>query len=870
LKELDAPRGRNLPIDSFFRALAKDQGAHEVCIILSGTGTDGTLGLKAIKGEVGMVMVQDEKSAKYEGMPHSAITTGLVDYVLPPEKMPAQLINYTQHAAYHPLDYPETHDTPNALQKVYMILRSRTDHDFSLYKKNTICRRIERRMNVHQIADITEYVRYLEGSEREVDILFKELLIGVTHFFRDTEAFENLQHEILPELLRDKPEGYTVRAWVAGCSTGEEAYSLAIILEECAEQTNRHFNVQIFGTDIDDEAVRIARAGIYSESMLIDVSPERLKRHFTKEDNGKYRVRKPLRERLVFATQNLFKDPPFTKLDVISCRNLLIYFSAELQRKLIPIFHYALHKDGVLILGSSESIGTYNELFENLDKKWKIFKKLATSESNQPYMGRPNAIIKLDTDVPRSIRQAEEVSALQLVETILQESATPPCAIIDNQSNVVYIHGRIGRYLEPPQGKISVNILEMARRGLRAELALAIRKVATHKQEIIHRGLRIDHEAVHIFVDITVRPVLEQSAIHGLMMVIFEDGIEARKPEPESIRNNTPGGKSVEALQQELHYTRDNLQTTIELLETSNEELKSTNEELQSTNEELQSTNEEMETSKEELQSLHEETITVNGELQCRMDELSATNDDMKNLLDSTDIATLFLDSDLCIRRFTPKATGIVPLANTDTGRPIRHFATSLKHTNLEEYGKMVLSDLIGRDVEGSSEDGRIYAVKFRPYRTVNNVIDGIVVTFDDITVRKQAEAALAHSEEKFRTLVEASIDCVWEIDAGGIYTYVGPQVEHLLGYQPEAIVGLSLFDLMNPEEAKRAMGVLKKLMLKGHPISEVRHIAVHKTGQAIELETRGLPYFDLAGKVAGYRGVHRDISRGQTVKEPI
>ena len=291
--------------------------------------------------------------------------------------------------------------------------------------------------------------------------------------------------------------------------------------------------------------------------------------------------------------------------------------------------------------------------------------------------------------------------------------------------------------------------------------------MATHKQEIIHRGLRIDHEAVHIFVDITVRPVLEQSAIHGLMMVIFEDGIEARKPEPESIRNNTPGGKSVEALQQELHYTRDNLQTTIELLETSNEELKSTNEELQSTNEELQSTNEEMETSKEELQSLHEETITVNGELQCRMDELSATNDDMKNLLDSTDIATLFLDSDLCIRRFTPKATGIVPLANTDTGRPIRHFATSLKHTNLEEYGKMVLSDLIGRDVEGSSEDGRIYAVKFRPYRTVNNVIDGIVVTFDDITVRKQAEAALAHSEEKFRTLVEASIDCVWEIDAG-------------------------------------------------------------------------------------------------------
>jgi len=516
LMDLTQPRGANLPIDSFFRSLAQDQGANAVCIILSGTGTDGTLGLKAIKGEVGMVMVQDEESAKYDGMPRSAISTGLADYVLPPGDMPEQLIKYSRHAFQQgaPKISSTEGKTPNALQKIYIILRTQTDHDFSLYKKNTICRRIERRMNVHQIDDIKDYARYLQESEREVGILFKELLIGVTNFFRDAPAFEVLLEKILPKVLAGKPDDYTIRVWVAGCSSGEEAYSLAITLQECMTQMKRHFNVQVFGTDIDEDAINIARTGLYPESILADVSPERIKRHFTKEDNGQYRIKKATREMVVFAPQNVIKDPPFTKLDILSCRNLLIYLGPELQKKLLPIFHYSLKQDGILFLGSSESIGQASDMFSVLDKKWKVFHKQASSLSTHPVLdfpAVPTTLEQAEPNVSESIRKAEEVSALQLVETILQQSHTPPCVIIDDACNVVYIHGKTGRFLEPAEGKISVNILEMARQGLKSGLASSIRKVAIHKQEIIMRDLQLEQSDGHLFLDLSVKPILEQS-----------------------------------------------------------------------------------------------------------------------------------------------------------------------------------------------------------------------------------------------------------------------------------------------------------------------------------------------------------------------
>ena len=747
LMELAQPRGVNLPIDSFLRSLAQDQGRNAVCIILSGTGTDGTLGVKAIKGEVGMAMVQDEESAKYEGMPRSVITTGVVDYVLPPGKMPEQLIKYTQHATQKsaPRIAPAVGPIPQALQKVFVILRARTEHDFSLYKKNTICRRVERRMNVHQIDEISDYVRYLRESDREAGILFKELLIGVTNFFRDPEAFQILQTKTLPKLLAGKPDDDAVRVWVPGCASGEEAYSVAMVLHECMEQVGRRFHVQVFGTDIDEDAIDVARAGLYPESIMADVGPDRIRRYFTKEEDGRYRVKKPIREMLVFAPQNVIKDPPFTKLDLLCCRNLLIYLRTELQRKLLPIFHYSLKPDGILFLGSSETIGPATDLFALSDKKWKIFRRrpsAAGAHTVLDFPPQPESYEARDLEVPEAVQRAEELSALQLVETILQQSDTPSCAIINDACNVIYIHGRTGRFLEPAEGKASVNIVEMARPGLRKELAAAIRQVAIHKQETVYRGLEVDYNGGELFLNLTVKPILEQIAMRGLMMVVFEETAtptkeEKQSPQPVPVKRK---GKSVEELEQELQYTRESLQTTIEELETSNEELTSINEELQSTNEELQSTNEELETSKEELQSLNEESATVNAELQARIDELSRTNDDMKNLLDSTEIATVFLDTDLRVRRFTPRATDIIPLTATDFGRPIKHLASALIDIDLAEYGRQVLRDLAVREVEVKSEDDRSYVMRVRPYRTVANLIDGVVITFEDTTERRSRE----------------------------------------------------------------------------------------------------------------------------------
>ncbi|MFN2359222.1 MAG: chemotaxis protein CheB, partial [Desulfotignum sp.] len=599
LMDLPHPRGFNLPIDSFFKSLARDRGAGAIGIILSGTGSDGSLGLKQIKGELGMVMVQDEDSAKYAGMPRSAVATGLVDYVLPADKMPEALIKYTRHAIAQPRRNITGNDEKMqpALQKIYILLRTHTGHDFSLYKENTITRRVERRMHVHQIDDIQDYLTYLTKSEREIHVLFKDLLIGVTSFFRDPEAFDILKDTFLPELLAAKPDGTMVRVWVAGCSTGEEAYSLAILLQECMEKIHRHFSVQIFATDIDQDAINTARAGLYPFSISADVDPKRLKRFFIKEENH-YKIKKTIREMLVFALQDLIKDPPFTKLDIVSCRNLLIYLGPKLQKKLFPVFHYSLKPDGLLFIGSSESMGQETTLFTIADRKWKIFKPqpgAATANSilNLPISAPPDDFS--ETQTPAAVKRAEDINNFTLVETILQQSDMPPCVIIDEKLNIVYIHGRTGKYLEPAPGRACFNILDMARPSLKTVLASAIRKAAGIKQQVVRKGVDIEDNGGFIKVDLTVKPVLAYGSLRGMLMVVFNDVKKAKtKAKPEAPRKED----ATTRLEQELLYTKENLQTTIEELETANEELKSSNEELQSTNEELQSTNEEMETSK--------------------------------------------------------------------------------------------------------------------------------------------------------------------------------------------------------------------------------------------------------------------------------
>src|SRR5262245_21682959 len=651
-------RGLRLPVDHFFRSLAEDQRERAICVILSGNGTDGTLGLKAIKAECGMAMVQEVSSAKYDGMPRSAIETGLVDYILPPEKMPEQLIRYVTHARGPSKVSGVSDVVPASLQKIFLMLRSQTGHDFSQYKKNTICRRIERRMHVHQIETANNYLRYLQQTPREADILFKELLIGVTSFFRDPEAFKVLKEHLLKS-LKERPKDYGIRVWVPGCSGGEEVYSLAILLRECMEELNRSFKVQVFGTDLDQDAIQTARTGLYPASVAGDMNPERLKRYFIKEDNA-YRISKDIREMAVFAFQNVIKDPPFTKLDLLSCRNLLIYLDTDLQKRLLPIFHYALRPSGLLFLGTSESVGTFVDLFSLLDKKWKIFRRKESSFSAHVVALPPDLVGKPPVS-EEEVRKEKEVKIVSVAEQLLLDRYAPPCVLINQDGNILYTHGRTGKYLELAQGQARLHILEMAREGLKHELAAGIRKANATQSALSLHSLHVKTNGGFHRIDVSLKPVRRGPSGEPLLMIVFEE-TEHPKPTTSKAQPRSHHDSRVALLEQDLRSTQESLQTTIEELETSNEELKSTNEELQSTNEELQSTNEELETSKEELQSLNEELVTVNTELQGKIDELSMASNDMKNLLDSTKIATIFLDSQLHVKRFTPEAKRIINL----------------------------------------------------------------------------------------------------------------------------------------------------------------------------------------------------------------
>jgi two-component system, chemotaxis family, CheB/CheR fusion protein len=856
LMGLPHPRGFNLPIDSFFKSLAQDRGTGAIGIILSGTGSDGSLGLKQIKGELGMVMVQDEDSAKYAGMPKSAVATGLVDYVLPADKMPEALIKYTRHA----IAKPRRNITGNeekmqtALQKIYILLRTHTGHDFSLYKKNTIIRRVERRMHVHQIDNIQDYLTYLAKSEREIHVLFKDLLIGVTGFFRDPEAFDILKDKYLPELLADKPDGTMVRVWVPGCSTGEEAYSMAMLLQECMERMHRHFNVQIFATDIDPDAIDIARAGLYPFSIAADVGPKRVKRFFTKEENH-YKIKKNIREMLVFALQDLIKDPPFTKLDIISCRNLLIYLGPELQKKLFPVFHYSLKPDGLLFIGSSESMGQETTLFAIADRKFKIFKPNPGASTVNPILNTPVSASSDDfskTQTPEAVKRAEDINNFKLVETILQQSDMPPCVIIDEKLNIVYIHGRTGKYLEPAPGRACFNILDMARPSLKTVLASAIRKTAITRQEVVREGVDIEENGGFIKIDLTVKPVLAYGSLRGMLMVIFND---IRKAKTKAKPRATQTDNATTRLEQELQYTKENLQTTIEELETANEELKSTNEELQSTNEELQSTNEEMETSKEELQSLNEESATVNAQLQSRVGELSDANDDMKNLFNSTHIGTIFLDMDMNIRRFTDMVTDLIPLTMSDIGRPVNHFATTLKEFHMVAHARKVLKDLITREFEVESYDHKFFRTRITPYRTTQNVIDGVVVTFEDITefrrYRLTAERLSVIMNSKEAVLIQ---------DKKGNILFWNQGAVDMYGYTESEALKMNIKQMI-PEDKRQESQALIDNAFTGKLFDNLETERVNRTGKTQKVWVMVLALRDEKDLINGIVTIERTIN---------
>jgi len=737
-------RGLRLPIDIFFRSLAEDQRERAIGIILSGMGSDGSLGLMAIKEHLGMIMVQDVNSTKFQGMPQSAMETGLVDYVASDYELPAKLLEFLRNVSV--TKFQDSDKSLPWLEKVIAVIRTHTGHDFTQYKQKTLGRRIERRMGVNQIERFTDYLRYLQESAPEREILFKELLIGVTNFFRDPEAFKSLANKALPRLIKERKKEKFFRVWVPGCSSGEEAYSIAMLIMETLESAKlaHQFQIQIFATDLDKTAIEKARRGLYPASISADVSPERLQRFF-KETDSLFQLHKDIRDMVIFAPHNIIKDPPFTKLDLICCRNLLIYFIADLQKKLIPLFHYSLNANGVLFLGPSENVFEFQQLFHPLDKKWKIFLRLETVASRSALMRMPS----LPQAPGRAIKSQAPLMSKQhdtmlpsMINQVLLDHGTPPAVIVDAEGDILYIHGHTGSFLEPSSGKFNNNIYTMAREGLRYELAGAIKTAAKQKTPVVLKALRIKNNNTWLALDVIIRPLNEPPQMKGSFLLLFKiSPPSARRGAKDASKGQQKGNTSIiRSLHEESQGLRDQLQTLTDEMQTSQEELKSTNEELQSTNEELQSTNEELMTSKEEMQSLNEELMSVNTELQLKIDDLSHINSDMKNLLSNSNFATIFLDSALNVRRFTQQAARIINLISTDVGRPLSHIVSNLKYDRLLDDVKQVIETLANKDCEVETQNNDRYLMRISPYRTLDNVIDGAVLTFVDINYLKKAQ----------------------------------------------------------------------------------------------------------------------------------
>jgi two-component system CheB/CheR fusion protein len=769
-------------------------------------GSDGSQGVKSIKEKNGLVLVQSPDSAKFDGMPQSAIESVVADIVATADQLPGKLIGLLSHLPATKPDFEMDDKFKSNLDKIVILLREQTGHDFSQYKKNTLFRRIERRKSVHQIDQIQNYVRYCQENPQEIEILFKELLIGVTSFFRDPAVWDRLKEQTLPALFDELPSGCVVRAWVVGCSTGEEAYTLAIIFREVLErmQPSKKLSFQIFATDLDADAIEIARRGHFPKSIEAEVSADRLNRYFDVDGVG-YKVSAFLREMVVFAPQNSIKDPPFTKLDVLTCRNMLIYMEPELQKKLISLFNYSLKSGGVLVLGTAETLGGHTDKFQEIDTKLKLFKRALSPVAPElldfpSSFFRPKAIsnsAKINTNLAENIQS--------LADTILLQRFAPASVLVNDKGDIVYITGRTGKYLEPVAGKANWNIYVMAREGLREVLPGIFRKVLQNYDPVTVSNIKIGTNGGTLFIDVKAQRIESPESIKGMVMLVFVDlpalpGISAdggKTGKKQSVAQHLQ-------LEDELRRSYEDLQTTREEMQTSQEELKSTNEELQSTNEELQSTNEELTTSKEEMQSLNEELQTVNLELQNKVNEFVVANNDMKNLLNSTEIATLFLDKELNIRRFTDSITQIIKLRAVDMGRPFTDLVSELQFPDIRSQALKVLKTLTTFETPLSTYDGRWFNVRIMPYRTFDDRIDGLVITFNDVTASKKLELeikaasdALTLSETRYRRLFESAKDGILILDAEtGKIVDVNPYLMEMLNYTKEEFVEKEIWDI--------------------------------------------------------------------------
>ncbi|SEL26157.1 chemotaxis protein CheB [Ectothiorhodospira marina] len=742
LQLLDPPaeRGVRLPIDFFLRSLATDEDNVSIGVILSGTGSDGTLGMRAIRDHGGLTLAQSPEEAQFPGMPRSVIDAGVVDVVLPVAAMFERIIDFLQRrqqgdaALWHPRDAePEP-----GLEKIIVLLRARTGHDFSHYKTNTLCRRIERRMGLHQLENLSGYIQFLRGNPQELDLLFQELLIGVTNFFRDPGSWEALEQQVLiPMIQGGAPEGRTLRAWVVGCSTGEEAYSLAIAFREALDKTSPagEVTLQIFASDLNEHAIDQARKGIFPANIAADVAEPLLSKYFQQEAGG-YRVNRTIREAVVFATQNVIMDPPFTKLDLLTCRNVLIYLDIELQNQLLRLFHYSLLPGGVLFLGNAEGTGRLGDLFLPVDKGAHLFRRGEgrPSFTDTPFKGLSPPEDAQETAV-YPISTSPDNNLQTQAERLILDVFAPPAVLINADGDILYIFGRIVEFLEPAAGKANWNIHVMARGALAQELDVAIPEASSQGTCVTRLVFQDSDQGQGRAIRLTLHPIQAPQDLAGMLMISFL----ALPPELYQDQAHWPvheESRRVRELEQALHQTREELRATREFMQTSQEELRSANEELQSTNEELT-------TSKEEMQSLNEELQTVNAELQAKLEELTEANSDMNNLFNSTDIATVFLSSELTIRRFTSPARQIFKLLPGDVGRPLSDIVTDLDYPDLLDNAREVLNTLMFSLEEISTHDGRWYQVKIMPYRTLDDVISGVVITFSDITKAKVLESRL-------------------------------------------------------------------------------------------------------------------------------
>jgi two-component system CheB/CheR fusion protein len=726
-----APHGLHLPIDFFFRSLADDQLERSVGVILSGMGSDGTVGLRAIKEKGGGTFVQEPGSAKCDGMPKSAIGAGLADFVAPAEALPARIIAYLKHDA--PLiaksGLARADKARSGLEKILILLRNQTGHDFSLYKSVAVYRRIERRMNIHQINKIATYVRFLQENPQEVGLLFKEILIGVTSFFRDPVVWEKLRTDVIPSILKSRAPSQSLRAWVVGCATGEEAYSLAIVFKEALEQLKltQNFSLQIFATDLDVDAIEKARAAIFPRSIAADISPERLSRFFVEVENG-YQITKAIRKMVIFAPQNLVMDPPFTRMDVVSCRNLLIYLSPEMQKKLLPLFHYSLNPSGVLLLGKSETIGEFADFFVMLDDKARIYRRIETQARTKPV--KFTSAFLPAPQPPKASKP--EVNLQSLADQLLLQKYSPAAVLVNGKGDILYVSGRTGKYLEPAAGKVNWNIFAMAREGLRYELNGLFQKARQQKEAATLKNVAVRTNGDIQTVDISVQAVTEPKGLQGSVMIVFRDVATPAEAQLSTKAKRSSAAALIQ-MERELEQTRQETRITRDEMQIFQEEARCANEEMQSMNEELQSTN-------EELQML-------NHELNVKVNDLSRLNNDMKNLLDSTELTTLFLDSALNVRLFTTGSNRIFKLMRGDVGRPITDIASDLLYSELVENALEVLRTLVPHEQQVATRDGRWFQMRIMPYRTLENMIDGVVITFVDITVSKTLEAELRKTQ---------------------------------------------------------------------------------------------------------------------------